>query len=329
MAYLDTIESTKEHPNENYGRELMELFTLGVGNYTETDVREGARAFTGWRVTAPPRPTAQQAAGLDDNQLKDLRQQLAATYDPQYQLSAKDHDSGSKTFLGQTGNWDGEDVVRIIMQQPAAGRFLVTRLFEELAYDSPDQSTVDRLVKVWDASGHSTKAIVREILASDEFNSDRAYRAKVRSPVEFVVGLWHGLELQAGFDLAAANGGRNQRTGVQYYTGMDQVLYEPPNVAGWPGGSAWLSSGTFFARLNFLDALLFPRGKALPIASLAGVAGTPKDLASAVLDRLLDGNVSDATRDGLSAHLETVKDPTERAATAAYLVAGSPEFQLI
>jgi uncharacterized protein (DUF1800 family) len=323
LVYLDTVESTAEHPNENFPRELMELFTMGVGNYTEDDVRESARAFTGWRLNDPERPRL--PANASEADIQKARDQAIAAYVPAYRFDARLHDDGTKTFLGRTGTWNGEDIIRIIMEQPATGRFIVTRLFSEFAYDDPAPEVVDRLAKIWESSGHDTREVVRAILVSDEFYSEEAYRAKVRSPIELVVGLIRGLEIEFSFQ-NAGDGGRGGAH-ASYYAGMDQVLFEPPSVAGWPGGQTWLSSSTLFARLNFLDQVLFPRGQALRLAAVtpASSAATIDDVAG----RLVDGNLADAARAELIAHLDTIRDPAERTATAAYLIAGSPEFQLI
>jgi uncharacterized protein (DUF1800 family) len=326
MVYLDTIESTREHPNENYPRELMELFSMGEGNYTEEDVREASRAFTGWRVTVPPRPTEAELAGLSEQERQRLIQQRLYTYTPEFRFVARQHDSGQKTFLGRTGAWGGEDIVRIIMEQPITGRYITTRLWEELAYGDPEPGIVDRLVKTWDSSGHSVREVVRAILMSDEFYSERAYFGKVRSPIELVVGVVRGLEIDFLFQNASPDA-RGRAAGARYYATMDQVLFEPPNVAGWPGGERWLSSSTFFARVNFLDQVLFPRGRGLQIPALAGA--TSAAVLDAATARLVDGGVAGSSRDALIAHLDGIRDPAERAATAAYLVASSPQFQLI
>ncbi len=327
LSYLDTIESTREHPNENYARELMELYTMGEGNYTEMDIRESARAFTGWRLTAPPRPTAAELNGLTEQQRRDLQQKLAYSYTPEYMFQARLHDAGSKTFLGRSGNWNGEDIVRIIMEQPATGRFVTARLWREFAYDNPEPEIVDRLVKVWDSSGHSVRSVVRTILTSDEFYSEKAYFGKVRSPIELLTGLVRGLELDTTFQNAGP-GGRGGGRGAAYYAGMDQVLFEPPNVAGWSGGTSWLSSSTFFARVNFLDQVLFNRGRPLPVPALSS-ALTAEAVVDGVAARLIDATLRADSRAAIVAHLNTVRDPQERAATAAYLIAGSPEFQVI
>jgi len=306
LIYLDGVDSTKGHPNENYARELMELFTMGVGNYTEDDVRESARAFTGWRFTLPER--------------KADKSQDYGNWDPQFFVYDKQHDSGTKTFLGKTGNFGGDDIVDIIMGTKAAGEFICRRLFTEFANFNPSDETVARLVDVWNSSNHDIKAIVRAILVSDEFSSEASYRAFVRSPVEFMVNAMRGLQLEP--DL---------RRGVQdkNIQGMDQVLFEPPNVAGWPGGAAWLSSSTFFARTNFLDGLLFGRTKVPPaIPALSGLS-TAEEIVERVLAIFVDRNIPDASRQAIVQHANGITNPAERAATVAYLVLGSPEYQLI
>ena len=326
LFYLDTAESTKEHPNENYARELMELFSMGVGNYTETDVRESARAFTGWRVTMPERP-AEPKANLTEEERRRLLDAAFAAWEPKFYVQQRLHDSSAKTFLGKTGAWDGDDIVEIIMTQPATGRYICTRLFMEFANYNPDPRTVDRLVKVWDSTGHQVRDVVREILISDEFYSEASYRGFVRGPIEFVAGAIRGLELDgATIQASGAGGGPNARQ-ADSFRGMDQVLFEPPSVAGWPGGETWLSSSTFFARMNYLDSFLFPRGRPIKIPVLAA-AGSPEQMVDIALDRLVDGNVTDAGREAIYAYARGVKNVDERAAGVAYLVLASPEYQL-
>ena len=325
LNYLDLVDSTKEHPNENYARELMELFTIGVGNYTEDDVRESARAFTGWRVTQPPR----QNLGPNPTQQErnEALRKAAAEWDAQFQFVPRLHDSGTKTFLGTSGAFDGDDIIDILMQQKATGRYITTRLFTEFANYNPEPKTIDRLAGVWESSGHQIKDVVREILVSDEFYSERSYRGFVRSPIEFLVGAMRGLGLESDFR-QLANGGRGRGNATaNAFRGMDQVLFEPHNVAGWPGGSTWLSSSTFFARVNFADQLLFPNGRPTKVPALAG-ASTTEDMVSIALDRLVDGNTSPTSREALTSFAASIKAPDERAATVAYLVLSSPEYQL-
>lgn len=315
MIYLNTVDSTAEHPNENFARELMELYSMGEGNYTEDDVRESARAFTGWRLT--PLQRRPIPAGLSERERNEFVSQMWAAWNPVWRFDPQFHDHGVKTVLGRTGAFGGEDVISIIMEQPATARFITRRLFSEFAYRDPDEATVDRLVEVWNSSGHSVREVVRAILTSDEFYSMRAYRSLVRSPVEFAVGAVRALQLETdwlGIERAAA--------------AMDQRLFEPPNVAGWPGGAAWLSSASFFGRVNFLDSLLFPRGRAVAVPPLLGQP-TAEAMVDDALLRLVDGEISTESRESLYSYARTVGDARERAASVAYLVLASPEYQLI
>ena len=315
MLYLNTIESTKEHPNENYARELMELYSMGEGNYSEDDVRESARAFTGWRLTRPSRERPPE--GLSEEERGEFLDQMWGAWEPEFRIEARLHDTGAKTFLGRSGNFNGEDIVAIIMEQPATGGFITRRLFSELAYWDPDEDTVEALVKVWDASNHSVPAVVRAILVSDEFYSKRAYRSLVRSPIEFMVGAVRALEIETDWISVE-----------QSAAGMDQRLYEPPSVAGWPGGETWLSSGTFFGRVNFLDATIFPRNRAIAIPALMNQP-TAEATVDEALRRLVDGAIADEARESIASYARTISNPQERAAAVAYLVLASPEYQLV
>ncbi|MGD9934925.1 MAG: DUF1800 family protein [Dehalococcoidia bacterium] len=327
MMYLDTIESGKEHPNENFPRELMELYTMGEGNYTEDDVRESSRAFTGWRLSRPPLPSREELAKLTEEERQQRQFEIISTYSPDFVFNAREHDAGEKTFLGKTGTFNGEDIIAIIMEQAATGRYVCTRLWEEFAYADPEPEVIDTLEAAWRSSGHSIREVVRAILLSDEFYSERAYRGKVRSPIEMLVGLVRGIEMDLSRDIAVGTGAaRSGRS--NFYAAMDQVLFEPPNVAGWPGGAAWLSSSTFFARVNFLDELLFPRGRGVAtFPALSGLAGD--ELVGSVAERLVDGDLPDANLTAVSAFVNGISNANERAANAVYLVAASPEFQLI
>ncbi|MDR7423572.1 MAG: DUF1800 domain-containing protein, partial [Armatimonadota bacterium] len=167
LQYLDNESNRKGRPNENFARELLELFTLGIGNYTEQDVKEAARAFTGW-----------------------TRRGYTFFFD------ARQHDDGPKTFLGRTGNLDGGDVVEIIFAQPAAARFLPRRLFEAFAYLRPEDEVIDALAEVFRASNFEVAPVVRAILTSRAFYSPRSMRTQVKSPVQLVVGAVRQLGLE-------------------------------------------------------------------------------------------------------------------------------------
>ena len=326
LLYLDGDGSAKAHPNENYARELMELFSLGIGHYTETDVREAARAFTGWQVTR---------AG-------------EAVFRPER------WDEGSKTVVGATGAFRGDDVVDVILRQPATATYLPGRLWGFFAYPDPEPDLLARLGQNFVASGFSVRALLRAVLTAPEFYSHRAYRALVKSPVELVAGAARQLGLGGageGFAEACAQ--------------MGQQLFNPPSVAGWPGGPAWLSSATWFARVNFFNGLLdgpgrFAAGRAdsareqppsrssrpphleAPYHRLAAIlaaeglttgAGAVTYFAGLLVDgRLSDAALAELTRyvDGDGGELAPAapEERVERAAGLVYLLLASPEYQL-
>jgi hypothetical protein len=236
LYYLNGNQNRKQHPNENYARELMELFTLGVGNYTEQDVRESARSFTGWTVAR-------------DTQAAAFVERL--------------HDDGSKTFLGHTGDFDGDDIVDIIMQQPATAEFMATKFLRNFVYDDPEPELVDALAKRFRGGGYDVGALMGTILRSNVFYSDRAYRSLIKSPVELVVGTLRTLGVTSSTPRV-----------IGAMSAMNQTLMHPPNVAGWPGGSQWLNQGTILARLNFLNQLVsfHAPGPVAPSAMTSGAA---------------------------------------------------------
>jgi uncharacterized protein (DUF1800 family) len=233
LLYLNNAQNRRQHPNENYARELMELFTMGVGNYAEEDVRESARAFTGWTVIR--------------------KQGDAVTFLPQL------HDDGSKTFLGHTGNFMGDDIVDIIMQQPATARFMAHKFARAFIYDNPEPELIDALAERYRASNYDTAKLMGVILRSNIFYSDRAYRALMKSPLELVIGAHKTLGATQIEPAALAAVAR-----------MGQVVMQPPNVAGWPGGALWLNTGTLFARLNYLNQLALSKGGPAPAAPAGG-----------------------------------------------------------
>src|SRR3989440_11266336 len=219
LFYLDLTKSRKHAPNENYARELMELFTLGLGNYTQQDVYEGAAALTGWHV-----------------------QGLTSHYVPH------DHNDLTKHYLGQTGNFDYKDVVHILANHPATPWFLSRKLFTFFVYENPSSDDLKPLVDTYVQSNHNMGEVMRTLLLSPQFSSTKAYRSRIKSPIEYTVGALRALNIQ---------GDGNGLPTIT--TLMGQTLFDPPNVAGWPGdkvSALWLNSGTWMTRLNFIDALL-------------------------------------------------------------------------
>lgn len=219
LVWLDGRDNHAGKPNENFAREVMELFTLGVGNgYSEKDVQEAARAFTGWRGGDGP-------GGF--------------IYDPTL------HDDGEKTVLGQTGNWHADDVCDILARHPATARFLTTKLFKFFVHDNPSKSDIDKLAKVYLENQFDIRAVLEAIFVSDIFYSEAARFAKIKSPVEFCV-----MTIRA-YD-APLSAARDLQRDLAV---MGQDLFNPPNVKGWSEGRDWINTRTLLARVNFASGL--------------------------------------------------------------------------
>jgi uncharacterized protein (DUF1800 family) len=301
LKYLDNIHNAKAHPNENYARELMELFTLGIGNYGEHDVRESARAWTGLRVRR----------GTD-----------------QVFLNPRLYDDGSKTFLGKSGTFNGRDVVNIIFTQPAASKFIATKLLEAFVYDDPEPELVDGVAALLRRNDFNLRPVMETLLVSNVFYSPRAYRALVKSPVEFVVGSYQLFGVQQADPKALAALRR-----------MNQVLFYPPNVKGWPGGSTWLNSTTVLARENFTNALM-TSGAVMSAADWL-LAGGPANVGAAartLVDTIVQGDVSEAALAKLQGYLRgdgtaalgalSGENFDQRMRGGAYLTMAMPPYQL-
>jgi uncharacterized protein (DUF1800 family) len=238
LIWLDNRFNYKSHPNENYAREVMELFALGLGNYTEADVKSAARAFTGWT--------------LDRNRNFVFRRAL--------------HDDGEKTFLGKTGNFAGEDIIGIIVSQPISQRFICRKLLSFFLYSDPEPELTEQLASVYALSGYDIARTLGTLLRSNLFYSKRAYRALPKSPVEFTVGLlrYFGAP-QTPLAMLSAIGR------------MGQELLAPPSVKGWDGGPTWINTSTLLARFNTVNALTQSRkmeAGALAPAAIDRATGT-------------------------------------------------------
>jgi uncharacterized protein (DUF1800 family) len=220
LVYLDAAQNVKGAPNENFAREVMELFTMGVGNYSEQDIREGARAFTGW---------------IDDD--------LAFKVDP-----AK-HDDGPKTFLGRTGNFDGVDVLRIILEQKVTAEFISAKLYRYFVRDDISPAMQARLGAVLRNNDYEIAPLLRTIFLSRDFYSEPSFGTRIKGPVELVVSTYRRL-------------GARRLPGIPdlYVVSRElgQILLNPPTVAGWAQGRAWITPGLLLARGNFARDVLFP-----------------------------------------------------------------------
>ena len=303
IVWLDSASNRKGHPNENYARELMELFSLGVGNYTEKDIQEAARALTGWRVTS----------GRSDFRVNEF-------------------DPGEKTVFGQTGVWQARDIVRLCTEQPACARFVVRKLVAEFV--GPDFARDDLVAPLADqyrADGFSTEKLVGRIIASRLFFSDAARWSIVKSPVALVVGLVRSLEGRVGPDKLA-------RACDQ----LGQSLFRPPSVKGWNGGAEWINSTTLLRRQNMAFEATKGTGDAVRLdpARLAETyhLGSNEEIAGFFL-RLFYQREDEAVRSTIVNEMNrTARDPAfvlapdhRRKAvvrTAAHLAMTLPEFQL-
>jgi len=234
LLYLNNAQNNKNHPNENYARELMELFTMGVGNYSEEDVRQSARAFTGFTL--------------------DYRGNRQFVFRPRI------HDYGTKTFLGRSGDFDGDDIINIIMQQPVTARFMAAKFLKSFVYENPEPALLNAVADRFRATNYDVRDLVNVVLRSNAFYSDKAYRALVKSPIEVVIGA-HKLLGATAVEPAA----------LPALIQMGQSPLNPPNVAGWPGGALWLNTGTMMARLNYLNRLvLYKAQNGMTVASAGG-----------------------------------------------------------
>jgi uncharacterized protein (DUF1800 family) len=247
VIYLDGAQNRRGAPNENFAREVMELFTLGEGHYEEQDVKEAARAFTG---TSLVRETGQFV----------FRPGL--------------HDGGSKTVLGTTGRLDGDAVIDILLAQPQTAIHVTSRLWREFVSPDPDPAVVEQLARRFRQSGYDIRDLLHDLLTEDAFYAPENRGALVKSPVELVVGTLRQLEVTPSATLPLA----------VMAAGMGQNLFAPPNVKGWPGGEQWINSASLLARKQYLDRLLRVDEKATTGMAAAGADGTamrPADAAVA------------------------------------------------
>jgi uncharacterized protein (DUF1800 family) len=226
IVWLDNKDSDKLNVNENYGRELMELFSMGIGNYTEADVKASSRAFTGWTVK-PYYPLLPHGF-----------------FDPQFVYMPDRHDEMDKTFLGQTGNLNGEDIIRIIVEQPAAARYVARKLHAFFVSDTPDEAEIAELAEVFAATQGDMRAVMETLLMAPWFRSRKHYLAKLKMPVELVVSTVRltGTDREPTPDVDRL---------VDAATSMGQEPFNPPSVKGWDGGVAWIDTGLLTERVNF------------------------------------------------------------------------------
>ena len=218
LVWLDNAGSRRQAPNENFAREVMELFTLGEGHYGERDVKEAARAFTGFSLDR------------DTGEFK---------WRPFF------HDAGEKTVLGKTGRFDGDDVLAILLARPETAEFVTAKLWRELVSPTPDPAEVKRLAAVFRDARYEIKPLVRAMLLSDAFWAPANRQAIVKSPVDLVVGTMRAYDMRP----------MDMRPAVVACAALGQNLFSPPNVKGWPGGDTWINAATLLGRKQWLERM--------------------------------------------------------------------------
>ena len=293
LIYLDSVTNHKLHPNENYARELMELFCLGEGCYTEADVQELARCFTGWEI------------------------RHGKFYFNRYQ-----HDRGQKSLLGKTGTLTGDDAIDWIVAQEATPRFIARKVFRHLITDEgePSDALLAPLVAEFRDSGLDCAALMRRVLTSRVFFADETFGRKVRSPVELTIGLLRALE-----------GTTDLQRLAQGIAQLGQELFYPPNVKGWDGGRSWINSSTLLGRTNVLRSLLennktrFKDGSLRDYVTAQGLA-QPEEIVEWLAELLLAVPLSQEIREQL---MKLAEQRAERSLVSVVQIMSSlPEYQL-
>ncbi len=297
IFWLDNNENHNGEPNENWGRELLELFSMGVGNYTEQDIKDASRAFTGW--------TFEQPIPLYPH----------GYYPAPFKFLEEDHDDGEKTFLGRSGNLNGDDIIEVIVEQPATARFIARHMYNFFVADEPqvpswntvpprDQEAINELVAAYLDSGGEIRAMLSTLFNSDFFKAAR-FR-KVKSPVELITGV---IKLVGTF--------REPTPGLVNYSGtaklMGQQLFDPPTVEGWHTGHEWIDGGTLNERVNFAVNEVGDLSKPGMVDLVERMSGEgdacpPAELVERSLELAGPVEVSDDTRAGLMRYAEAVGD---------------------
>ncbi|HSC40460.1 MAG TPA: DUF1800 domain-containing protein, partial [Chitinophagaceae bacterium] len=212
INFLNNNQNRKDHPNENFAREVMELFTLGRGNYTEKDIKESARAFTGW----------------------------GANIKGEFQFRPFQHDDDTKTFLGKTGNFNGDDILNIILEQKQTARFITQKIYRYFVNDQPDADKTEWLANRFYQSNYSIQGLMNDIFTSDWFYDPKNIGVRIKSPIELIVGIRRMLPMEI----------KNEESQLLLERLLGQILFYPPNVAGWPGGKNWIDSSTLMMRMR-------------------------------------------------------------------------------
>jgi uncharacterized protein (DUF1800 family) len=217
LSFLNNQQNKKEHPNENFAREVMELFTMGRGNYTEADIKEAARAFTGWGFNLQG----------------------------EFVNRPFQHDNGNKRFLGRTGNFNGDDIINILLEQKETAYYITKKIFRYFVNENADADKVQALSDGFFQSGYDIKKLLEAIFTSEWFYNDQNIGNKIKSPVELIVGIRRLIPMEI----------ENDEIQLLFQRTLGQILFYPPNVAGWPGGKNWIDSSALMLRLRLPQIL--------------------------------------------------------------------------
>lgn len=341
LFWLDNQYNVKGKPNENFAREVMELFTLGIGNYSEKDVQEAARAFTGWTI---------RRRNLRD--LGQVKGKLPSNVFFQFVPSL--HDAGTKSILGNTGSFDGDDVLGILCGHPRTAYYITEKIWSFFVYPDPEKSVVERHAKKFRESGLDIKVLLRSIMEDPLFYSDKAERAIYKCPVDFCVATIRQLGL--GEAIASSYRGGTAETArprippilaaQQAMKSMGMDLLFPPDVNGWDGGPAWVTSATMVERIQWADRMFpvqlpaaqggAPRSRKAvfnyPVMTLISDNPTPENLVATLIS-VFDAQVPDQKRKSMLEAAQkvgsryTIQTANRAANAVARLIFGSPEFQ--
>ncbi|MBL8087796.1 MAG: DUF1800 domain-containing protein [Chthonomonas sp.] len=326
LYWLDNQFNTKEKPNENFAREIMELFTLGVGHYSEKDVQEAARAFTGWTYGRRGRSVDKPRFGSSFQFLEDV------------------HDPGMKSFLGNKGPFDGEDVCGILAAHPSTAIFLAKKLWTWFAYDNPEPAVVELIAAAFTNSHYSIRSTLRAIMEAPEFYSERCVGRLIKNPLDLCVATYRqfgiGGSIQRSIEDARGTETKIPRAAAlaPIFTStkaMGMEVLNPPDVSGWKVGAEWISSATMIERIKFGKILVQGLQRSRLLQSIVLDLRTPTEYAqrlTALLDVKLPADklarVEDAVRAAMPSRI-TALNVDKPTAAALGLIFGTPEFQLM
>lgn len=279
LQFLNNQQNVKNHPNENFARELMELFTIGRGHYTEKDIKESARSFTGWRYDG-----------------KTAR----------YVFNPGVHDNGVKTFMNNTANFCGEDIINIILKNPLTAKYISTKLYKYLVNEVPDETHINQMTDVFYKANYEITPLLQFVFQADWFYDDKNIGNLVKSPVEFLVGLNRQFYVTY----------QNPDVLLQFQRTLGQVLFRPPNVAGWPGGRSWIDSSSLMYRMKIPSTVL-----SAGVIDFSGKA-TPEDEAYLAATKKQQFNVIKRTQSvpDWDKFLKEIPDKTPRLEVARFML---------